>query len=94
MEKYIKAWKVEAVDVAYAQMISLEEYQRWNAANQFNGPCSIQTENCELYLIQHMYAQRSNIEDQLIQHIIDPNHLLVNNRARFCSKGMRRVGIN
>jgi hypothetical protein len=93
VEKFIKSWSAEAVNVAYAQMIFPQEYQVWSNKNQFNGPCSFVTGNGEVYSIQQWYAQPSTIDGQLIQPIIDPHHLLVNNRSRCCSKGLKKMGI-
>lgn len=36
-EKHIRSWSVDAVNVAYAQMIFPEKFKEWNEGNQFQG---------------------------------------------------------
>lgn len=83
-EKHIRSWSVDAVNVAYAQMIFPEKFKEWNEGNQFQGSFNH---------IPQWYAQPYLAENQLIQPIIDPHHIFVNNRVRCCSKSMSGMNI-
>lgn len=43
-EKHIRSWSVDAVNVAYAQMIFPEKFKEWNEGNQFQGSCNLVTD--------------------------------------------------
>ena len=52
------------------------------------------TDSGTVYNIPQWYAQPMKIKDELIQPIIDPHHVFVNNRVRCCSAGMNGMGIS
>lgn len=92
-EKHIRSWSVDAVNVAYAQIIFPEKFKEWNEGNQFQGSCNLVTDNGRVFHISQWYAQPCVAENQLIQPIIDPHHIFVNNRVRCCSKSMSEMNI-
>ncbi|CAG2191099.1 unnamed protein product [Mytilus edulis] len=92
-ENHIKAWTSDAVNVAYAQMHFFDAFREWDNSNMFNGSWDIRTDTGFHYHIPQWYAQPSEISSQIVQPIIDPHHLLVNNRSKCCSSGMINMGI-
>lgn len=62
--------------------------------NAFSGSWNMETENGQQYEIHRWYAQPMIAKGQMIQPIIDPHHLFVNNRARCCSKGISSMGVS
>ena len=92
--KYIRSWPIEAINVAYAQLHFLEEFSQWEYGNDFQGSWTLCTDSGTVYNIPQWYAQPMKIKDELIQPIIDPHHVFVNNRVRCCSVGMNGMGIS
>lgn len=92
VEAHIRSWNIEAINVAYAQMNFLDIFNKWTANRTFNGPWDIKTDSGHSFHIHQWYAQPSEICSNAVQPIVDPHHLLVNNRSKCCSTGM--VGMN
>lgn len=90
----IKKWPISAVNVAFAQLNFRSALNEWESENPFNGSWNMETENGLQYEIHRWYAQPMIAKGQMIQPIIDPHHLFVNNRARCCSKGISGMGIS
>ena len=93
-EKSVKAWKVEGLNVAYAQMTFPRALQDWENENMFSGSWTINTDDGHSYNIDRWYAQPARTDEHIFQPIIDPHHIYVNNRCRCCSKGMPSMGIS
>ena len=72
----------------------MDKYFEWNNTNEFQGPCTINTDDGYTYHIQNWYAQPAMHSGRPIQYIIDPHHLYVNNRVRCCKHGMEGMGIH
>ncbi|CAC5389311.1 unnamed protein product [Mytilus coruscus] len=83
-----------AVNVTFAQFNFRSELSEWESDNPFNGSWNMETENGLQYEIHRLYAQPMIAKGQMIQPIIDPHHLFVNNRARCCAKGLPGMGIS
>ena len=45
------------------------------------------------WTVSQWYAQPTTVHGKLIQYIIDPHHVYVNNRSKVCSTGMQALGI-
>ena len=88
-----KTWPKAACNILYASSICADRYIEWNSSNPFPVGCAIVTDTGFKFDIPFWYAQPSSFHGKLIQFIIDPHHLLVNNRGRCCSHGMREMGI-
>lgn len=93
VSNHIKSWPIDALNVAYAQLNFIDAFHKWSNENTFNGSWNIQTEEGKTFLISQWYAQPALVNGSLIQPIIDPHHIFVNNRSRCCSKGMLGMGI-
>ena len=89
----IKAWNINAINVAYAQLTFDDALAEWENDNPFRGPCNLVTEAGDEVVIHRWYAQPMRMNQNLVQPIIDPHHIFVNNRALCCSKGMKGMGI-
>ena len=89
----IKGWPKRATNVLYAANIFPERYEEWQRNSTFAGSWTIITEDGDRFHIPYWYAQPEVRNKKLLQLIIDPHHLFVNNRARCCSKGMPKMGI-
>lgn len=72
-------------------MIFPEKLEECNEGNQFQGSCNLVTDNGRVFHIPQWYAQPCLAENQLMQPIIDPHHIFVNNRVRCCSKSMSKM---
>ncbi|VDI03707.1 Hypothetical predicted protein [Mytilus galloprovincialis] len=90
----IKKWPISAVNVAFAQLNFRSALNEWESENAFSGSWNMETENGQQYEIHRWYAQPMIAKGQMIQPIIDPHHLFVNNRARCCSKGISGMGVS
>lgn len=54
----------------------------------------VQIENGSRYAIKQWYAQPTTIASQSVQVILEPHHILVNNRAQVCSHGLDGMNIS
>ncbi|XP_071139869.1 uncharacterized protein [Mytilus edulis] len=90
---HILKWPILAVNVAYAQLTFPDEFMEWEASNCFNGKGTMRTDTGKTFCISKWYAQPTEINGQLLQPIIDPHHIFVNNRSRCCSKGLHDMGV-
>ena len=92
-EGHIRSWNVDAINVAYAQIYFPDVYHAWDTSNLFNGEWIIETDAGLSLTIKQWYAQPTEIVGNVVQPIIDPHHLFVNNRVRCCSVGMEKMNI-
>ena len=93
LETYIKNWKIHALNVAFAQLGFMAALQKWDDSNIFAVSWTIETEGGKMFHIPRWYAQPTKIAGNWVQPVIDPHHLLVNNRCRCCSVGMEGMDI-
>lgn len=54
----------------------------------------VQIENGSRYAVKQWYAQPTTIASQSVQVILEPHHILVNNRARVCAHGLDGMNIS
>lgn len=54
----------------------------------------VQIENGSRYAVKQWYAQPTTIASQSVQVILEPYHILVNNRARVCANGLDGMNIS
>ncbi|CAC5423152.1 unnamed protein product [Mytilus coruscus] len=70
VEKHIKAWTAEAVNVAYAQLHVKESFEEWDRGNTFNGSWRIVTESGRIFDIHRWYAQPVTIAGPMFQPVM------------------------
>ena len=92
---YLKKWPKQCTNILYAANIWLKEKSDYDKLVAFPPvkPYTIVTKDAT-FKVNHWYAQPTKVQNSLIQYIIDPHHILVNNRCRCCSSGMDVMGVD
>ena len=97
MISYLNNLPKHATNILYATNNFKVKFDEWDSCNHFQGGAEIVTDSGNMYKIPQWYAQPSNVrlldKCELIQFILDPHHILVNNRSKCCSGGMPGMGI-
>ena len=82
-----------AINVLTATNQFREKFVEWDKQNTFMGSAKIWTESGDTYTIPQWYAQPCFFGGQMVEPILDPRHILVNNRSKCCSNGIPGMGI-
>lgn len=62
--------------------------------NGINHRCYVQIKNGSRCAIKQWYAQPTTIASQSVKVILEPHHIIVNNRARVCAHGLDGMNIS
>ena len=89
----MNSWPKEATTALYATNVFTQKHNEWYSQQLFNKETVIETDDGHEFKIPTWYAQPSMINGLPVFHILDPHHLLVNNRCRCCAHGMGGMGI-
>ena len=89
----MEKWPKDATNVLYATNIFPDRYKQWYGKQMFCKPSTILTDDNHRFTIDTWYAQPARADGHLVQYIIDPHHIFVNNRSRCCSSGITGMGI-
>ena len=81
------------LQIMYANCLMPQRFCEWNNNSYFKSGCTITVEDGETLEVRQWYGQPARYDDDLIQPIIDPHHILVNNQGRVCSYGLQEQGI-
>lgn len=94
VQKRISSWPQQAITVLYCNNVLGDELSQWNKSSMFQDVSYVQVENGSRYAIKQWYAQPTTIASQSVQVILNPHHILVNNRARVCAHGSDGMNIS
>lgn len=94
VQKRISSWPQQAITVLYCNNVFGDELSQWNKSSMFQDVSYVQVENGSRYAIKQWCAQPTTIASQSVQVILDPHHILVNNRARVCAHGSDGMNIS
>ena len=90
----LQKWPKMAMNALIATNKLVQCYDEWCESSTFKNGTTVITEDGTSFAIPYWYAQPSNSNGELIQYIIDPHHIFVNNRSRCCTKGMPGMGVS
>ena len=93
--KKLKAMPKADLNILYATNTYVDELQKFDEQAHFPAgkAYTIRTKDTS-FTIDRWYSQPIQVNGKPVQFIIDPHHILVNNRCRSCSNGMPAMDID